>query len=239
MISTVPSRYVGIDPGVSGGLAVLGDDGEVEALEPTRKEGAEVWIWATASHYCKWPETVAVIEQVTGYVPQPKGKDFRHGGQPSSAGFQFGQNYGAWRCALVASGGTYTENWFAVPPAAWQKGLDILGRGKAEVPNESREQFKRRLREIAQCLYPKVRVVSQVADALLLATYCMFKCRELFGATSAALPSPPLRSPPATTGGARTVGAATAAPRPTPPRRPTAIGQNQLGPLSRPANRVS
>jgi len=53
-------------------------------------------------------------------------------------------------------------------PQKWIKALGIPGKGK----NETKTQWKNRLKARAQQLYPRERVTLPTADALLIATHC-------------------------------------------------------------------
>lgn len=141
--------YVGIDPGASGGVVVLSDHGTYCFPMPTTR--ADLWeILKTGG-----PIEFAAVEKVGGHV----GKD-----QPGSRMFEFGRNYGECLMALTAAEVPHEE----VPPQRWQKSLGIAPRKK----DESKTQWKNRLKARAQQLFPKVRVTLAVADALLIAEYC-------------------------------------------------------------------
>ena len=69
--------------------------------------------------------------------------------------------------ALTAAGIPFEE----VTPVVWQRGLGIPVRKK----DESRSQFKGRLKAKAQQLFPQVKVTLKTADALLISEYCRRK----------------------------------------------------------------
>ena len=154
---TAPTTvYIGIDPGKSGGLAVLFGK-EVNCTKMPETEGDVLhWIKANASF-----DSVCVIEKVGGYVG--KGKDGK-GGQPGSAMFVFGQGYGGLRMALLACSIPFEE----VTPQRWQKAIMHSGRGK----HESKTQWKNRCKARAMQQFPGVNVTLATADALLIALYC-------------------------------------------------------------------
>ena len=142
--------YLGIDPGASGGLAFLDEEfAAVTAMPPTRKD---LWDWL---HNEDLTKVFAVIEKVGGHVGDK---------QPGSRMFEFGRNYGECLMALTAAGVPHEE----VPPQKWQKALGIPPRKK----DESRTQWKNRLKAKAQQLFPGVKVTLSVADALLIAEFC-------------------------------------------------------------------
>lgn len=148
--------YIGIDPGAGGGIA---------CLFPCRKEftsmpKTETDIW-NYFHGMTAKNCFAVLEQVGGYVGGA--------GQPGSAMFKFGQNYGSIRMALTAAKIPFET----VPPQVWQKKLGIPPRNKKK--NESKSAFKNRLKARAAQLFPDEKITLQTADAILLAEYCRRK----------------------------------------------------------------
>lgn len=148
--------YVGVDPGVSGGLALLSDGGEVHAVAMPATE-RDLWDW-----FYELPdaEMVAVLEQVGGFIK----------GAPAFVGnsmFKFGTSYGLLRMALTAADVPFET----ATPQKWQKALGIPTRRKTESPT----QWKNRLKARAQQLFPKVKVTLATSDALLIAEYCRRK----------------------------------------------------------------
>ena len=144
--------YMGIDPGASGGLALI-DGCEIEAVAMPATE-RDIWLWVSAEHV-----DFAVIEQNTGYVGGE--------GNPGSAMFKFGRSAGLLTMALVAAGVPYEE----ITPGQWQKKLGIPPRKKGE----AKGAFKNRLKAEAQRLFPRIPVTLKTADALLLAEYARRK----------------------------------------------------------------
>lgn len=169
--------YVGIDPGASGGLAAILPDRVVLARMPDTNQGILGWL---RTQFYGRHRTCVVIEKVWGYVGGV--------GSPGPHMFSFGKNYGALCMALDSLDITYKE----VPPATWQASLGIPPRRKGrpkKVPYigkggkrtyrletgavESKQEFKRRLRQAAVDLYPGLPGITLAnCDALLIATYC-------------------------------------------------------------------
>lgn len=172
--------YLGVDPGMSGGICLLDSSGHVAHVEANPESAADFW----SMLYYVWEEHSAegmrcVIEQVSGFI----GKE-----QPGSSMFKFGKTYGYAIMAITALGIPYE----LVTPQRWQKGLAIpskaphtgkrervLTKGKRagetvieKFGGESGRDFKRRLREKAQNLFPGISVTETTADAMLIATYC-------------------------------------------------------------------
>lgn len=152
--------YIGVDPGKSGGMAVIHWD-RIELLPFTKATEKEIWkffsraINPTAGMKC-------LIEKVHA-MP----------GQGVTSMFTFGQGYGFLRGCLTAATIPYEE----VQPRAWQKALKIKPRDSKG--GESKNQFKDRLRGKAQQLFPQESVWERtlgeqraVCDALLIAEFC-------------------------------------------------------------------
>jgi hypothetical protein len=140
--------FVGVDPGGSGGLALLSGEGELlsSPMPPTEHD---VWEWFQLhARECE----AAVIEKVHA---MPK--------QGVSSTFKFGMSYGFLRGMLTAS----LTPFFDVTPRKWQASFGVIG-----VKGEARTAFKNRLKAKAQQLFPKVKVTLATADAILLAVYC-------------------------------------------------------------------
>jgi len=142
--------YIGIDPGQSGGIAALDDEGRV-LLAAKLAERTDVEILNLLSNIAvnamgDGLVLRAVIEQVHSMPSQ---------GVASS--FTFGTSYGALRMALAARAIPYE----LVSPAKWQKVLGCRSGGDKNVT-------KRR----AQELFPSLKVTHAIADALLLAEFC-------------------------------------------------------------------
>jgi len=134
--------YIGIDPGASGGVAVIWANGDAAAwkMPETEKDLLDMLRDLTASN-----DVSAVIETVHAMPKQ---------GVVSS--FKFGMSYGGVRMAAIASGARVSH----VTPQKWQRELQCLTKGDKNVS-------KRR----AQELFPSLKITHATADALLLAEY--------------------------------------------------------------------
>ncbi len=144
---------MGVDPGASGGLAVIWPGGIIKSSVMPATE-RDTWLWITEG-----VGSFAVIEKVGGFI--------QGNPAPGSAMFRFGHNYGGLRMALIAAGIPFEE----VTPQKWQKGLGITPRKR----DESKTQWKNRLRSRAQQLFPQEKITLAVSDAILIATYCQRK----------------------------------------------------------------
>ena len=99
-------------------------------------------------------ELVCVLEQVGGFV----GK-----GQPGSAMFRFGENFGFMKGVIQTLG----IRLVLVRPQLWQKGFG-LGTASACA---SKTIWKNKLKAEAQRRFPHLRVTHKTADALLILEY--------------------------------------------------------------------
>lgn len=149
-----PKRFIGVDPGANGGLAVIDADGSVQCVRMPAEE-LDLWRWVR-DHAEK---SIACVELVTGYVGDA--------GNPGSAMFKFGRSSGGVTMALTAAGIPFEM----VAANAWQRSLGVECRGRGE----SKTSFKNRLKAKAQQLHPTIKVTLATADALLIATHCMIR----------------------------------------------------------------
>lgn len=158
-------NFVGIDPGVNGGMATLDYEGHIiDLCRVTDEDG--IWQWA------EWLKTLSVpcqvwIEKVSGYIGNA---------HPGSRMFEFGLMYGSVRMAVKATTGHLPRE---VLPADWQHYLQIEPRRKGGRARkaENRVQFKARLKTVACQLFPDVKITGATADALLIAYYA----RKIYG----------------------------------------------------------
>ena len=170
--------FLGIDPGNSGGIAALLPDGTALTTPmPDTDLGILAWLEPFRG------SSVALIEQVTGFIGKRGRQTATHGGQPGSHMFTFGRNVGALRMALVAIGLREGETYFSVTPQTWQKSYG-LHREKTESDNH----WKNRLKQTAIHYFPDLRVTLKTADSLLIALYAKAHYGERFNAEDPELP---------------------------------------------------
>jgi len=155
--------YLGIDPGKSGGIAVINSEdrscyGVLAIKMPETPADVLDYFHSLKDNLPPNYSYIAVIEQVSGYIGEE---------QPGSAMFKFGRGVGHLEMALLACG-IPSE---AVPPRKWQKALGISSKKKTE----SKVQWKNRLKSVAQRLFPSEKITLATADALLIALYCKRK----------------------------------------------------------------
>ena len=145
---------VAIDPGASGGIVIESSRGVVAHAMPGT-EGDIVNLLSSAVRAAEGVSIRAVVEQVGGYAGGA--------GQPGSAMFRFGQNFG-FLLGVLAALRVRVE---LVRPQAWQKALS-LGTSKIHA---SKTAWKNHLKSRAQQLFPNQTVTLKTADALLLLEY--------------------------------------------------------------------
>lgn len=155
--------YLGIDPGMSGGLALL-NGAKPEWVEGMPASEVDIWntVWAMKLRVGKvGGELFAHIEWISHAM---------FGTNKGSMSKLYG-SYKGLRMALVAAGIRFQD----VKPKLWQNEMGIEARRK----NETTAKWKGRLRATAQQLFRTTRVTLETADALLIAEHCRRKCEKL------------------------------------------------------------
>lgn len=149
--------YIAIDPGAGGGIAVLFGYGGVVCYPMPDTEG-DIAARLSGLHYDGAKDNApchAIIEEVGGYIGGA--------GNPGSAMFKFGRNFG-FILGVLAALEVPTR---MVKPQEWQKGLG-LGNSKS---HSTKSDWKNHLKGRAQQLYPACTVTLKTADALLILQY--------------------------------------------------------------------
>lgn len=143
---------IGIDPGMSGGIAVLSMEGDVIDVSkmPETKQDIYEYLLEFASDEESTP--VCYLEDVGHGLP----------GQSSKATATFARHCGHLEMALLA----LRIQTFTVTPNKWMKSYQL---GKSS--EYEKRVWKNRLKEKAQQLFPSVKVTLANADALLIAEY--------------------------------------------------------------------
>jgi hypothetical protein len=140
--------YVGVDPGASGGIAVLWPNGPETHKMPATEADLLCLMHDIAIRVAEEGMTImAAIEKV-------------HGGgarrmTPNSA-FTFGMGYGGLRMAVLAASIPFRE----VTAQRWQKDMGCMTGGDKNVSKAA-----------AQRTFPAIKVTHAIADALLIAEY--------------------------------------------------------------------
>lgn len=142
-ISKLKKWYMGIDVGVSGGVAFISESGD-EQFACKIKVGEEELV-QYVSHFQK--SVVAARLELVHSSPQMGVK----------SAFTFGQSNGFLRGMLVSLKIPFET----VRPIVWMDYLDCRTGGDKNITKRK-----------AQELYPKLKVTHAVADAILIAEYC-------------------------------------------------------------------
>jgi Holliday junction resolvasome RuvABC endonuclease subunit len=173
--------FIGIDPGMSGGIAVVTVERASAWKMPATERDLVVLlaqITQPQQHYIEQhdavefrrPKVHAVIERVWS-SPQ----------MGVSSAFKFGVNVGWCRMALAALKIPFDE----VLPTAWQKAMGCrvgTSRAAGGPVGGDKNITKRR----AQALFPEMTITHANADALLIAEFCR---RQYSGAARTAKPA--------------------------------------------------
>lgn len=137
--------FLGIDPGVNGGIAIIGGPDYIHTFSMKDKTERDVnqflFCWMGSDH----SDDFAVIEKVSS-SPQ----------MGVRSAFTFGRSYGFLRGILTGEDIPFEE----VSPQKWQKELGCLTKGDKNVSKAR-----------AQQLFPQLKITHAIADALLLAEY--------------------------------------------------------------------
>lgn len=136
-------KWLGIDPGASGGIGVIADEGHYAIKMPATM--ADLWEFLSQEAKSCDGQIFAVIERVHS---MPK--------QGVASSFTFGEGYGALQMALTAAGIPFER----VQPAKWQQVMACRTGGDKNVSKAR-----------AQELFPKLTITHATADALLIALY--------------------------------------------------------------------
>lgn len=162
---------VAIDPGASGGIAWVEEDGYPlthNAIKMPATEGDIIEALAGMESCLPSGKSIDVfIEDPTGgmFASREDGEDGNKNGRsvmPPSAMFKFGKGYGFLLGACQALGWRV----HLVRPHKWQKPLGVGTKGKLRT-----SAWKNKLKSEAQRIYPECKVTLSTADALLILRY--------------------------------------------------------------------
>tara|TARA_Y100000593_G_scaffold36324_1_gene70713 strand:+ start:2724 stop:3275 length:552 start_codon:yes stop_codon:yes gene_type:complete len=152
--------FIGIDPGVNGGIAVIDVQDGIEVVHshryPKRVEDAAILFKDLVPSNID--NVVLYIEHVHS---MPK--------QGVKSMFTFGQNLGQWE-GIIAS---HEIRPIYISPRKW---IDFYNVGKGL----QRKDRKRKLRNTAEKIFPNVNMTYNISDALLIAHYGKIKYYEDF-----------------------------------------------------------
>lgn len=155
-------EFLGIDPGVNGGIARISPT-EGVILTKTPMTEQDLWRYFESFNQAG-VDVVAAVEEID---PRPTRWFNKKMGQWQSSILkstcQIYASYIQARAMLTAA----SIRFETVRPQKWQKRLGIKQRQKGESDSE----WKNRLRGHAQRLQPKAKITLYTADALLVAEY--------------------------------------------------------------------
>jgi len=142
-------NIIGIDPGISGGIAVIYDGGEATAFA---MPDTDIGILDSLREVTRTVGWRVYIEKVS---PQPK--------NGARGNFTFGRSVGALRMAVAACGIPMHE----VTPQRWQASFGLPSAAEAGSNTAKKNAHKRK----AQEMFPGIRMTHAIADALLIAEW--------------------------------------------------------------------
>ena len=144
--------YIGIDPGVSGGIACI-----------TCEELFTVKCPETIADMNDKVEAIAKLVAHTGYKAYAVIESVHSmPGQGVVSTFKFGMNYGMWLGILSANKISYTQ----ATPQKWMKWLGSMPKDK--------KARKNHIKHLAQQRYPDTKITLATSDAVMLAEYCRY-----------------------------------------------------------------
>ena len=135
-------HYMGIDPGYSGAIAVINEEGKLVGLQRLKYTEHDI---ANFMMGRQLSVELAVLEKVSS-MPR----------QGVASTFKFGTSYGFCRGLLVCNRIRFETS----TPGTWQRAMGCLSKGDKNVTKAA-----------AQRLFPGESVVHATADAMLLAEY--------------------------------------------------------------------
>lgn len=145
--------YIGIDPGFAGGIAVIKENGTIEAYNMP-ETFPDIYDFLSDIRLQNGSEIAACLEDVGHGMP----------GQSSAAGSKFARHNGHLEMALYALGISTTK----VTPQKWQRYYsNSLGKSS----DYEKREWKNKLKGLAQQLFPSLKITLGTADAVLLANY--------------------------------------------------------------------
>tara|TARA_R100000808_G_scaffold2698_1_gene10313 strand:- start:1198 stop:1734 length:537 start_codon:yes stop_codon:yes gene_type:complete len=145
--------FVGIDPGMNGGIAVIKpemDNDYIKALRCPKTVHEMAGIFEAGIGMANSNDDVILFIEHVWTFP----------GDGRVGAFRFGYNYGLWKGIASA----HEIELYNVPPRKWQGALDVPD-------NLQGRQRKKWLKEHAEGLFPNINVTYNVSDAILIANY--------------------------------------------------------------------
>lgn len=141
-------KIIGIDPGKAGGISVYSCD-DKKIIEVIKMPETPRELLAFLKIYKN--NSVCYLERVQG-IP----------GNGAASMFNFGRGFGHLEMALLALSIPFS----VITPQKWQKTLQLGHKG-----SKTTSQWKNKLKQRAQELYPGVKITLDVSDSLLIVEY--------------------------------------------------------------------
>lgn len=150
--------FIGIDPGANGACVGITEDGIIHEIRFGKVTDSEVYKFMEGLSF---EYSCFCTIELVGAMP----------GQGVSSLFAFGFNTGKLHGFLIASGIPFEQK----VPRSWQKALGITPRFKPKKgesgTEETKPEFKKRLKQKAEQLFPKSKITTDTADAYLIAEF--------------------------------------------------------------------
>ena len=140
------NSFIGIDPGASGGIALI-TNGEIRAYK-CPKSTKDMSVVFGIAYEINGLKTMVGLEKVWARPTDAR-----------SSAFKFGTNYGKW----IGISANHESDIKYITPQTWMKYYNL--------PKLKKEERKRWLKEKAKELYPNEKVTLYTADAILIAHY--------------------------------------------------------------------
>jgi len=169
---------IAIDPGKTGGIAILSDHQTIQAFKMPDTDGDVIEFFNEKIPLCQIEgfKSVCYMEKVGGFIgmrtkyivcPQCRNQVPVQSADPGSAMFKFGYGNGF----LISTVMTRKIPLEMVTPQSWMKALSLGTKS-----GMSKTDWKNKLKAMAQRLYPNLKVTLNTCDALLILKYA--KMRE-------------------------------------------------------------
>lgn len=149
--------FIGVDPGFSGGVAILKND-DIETINMPEEFTDIYEMFLEIKEKYSNDELIAVMENVGHGIP----------GQSSKATASFARHNGHIEMALYA----LHIRTVKVTPQKWQKYFsNSIGSAPGENERKEKKEWKNKLKSLARQMYPDAKATLYTADAILLADY--------------------------------------------------------------------
>ncbi len=150
--------FIGIDPGVTGGLCVIDEAGRLLHLESCPKTLKGQWEAISRARAVTGEQRSNLMCAIESVHSMPK--------QGVRSVWTFSGNYHAWLMALVAAEVAYQQ----ISPQRWMKHFGTMPQHSGTMAEQKRKR-KHRILHMAEQRYPSTKITLALADAVMLAVY--------------------------------------------------------------------